>query len=435
MDRIASEFAFVAESANRAIRIQTDAARRLLDNAPLGRRALSERLIAVCTTLEAHVKRRRQDFYELPDDPSRLGAVTEMKQLVHSARDLQETLSWIDAATRPPIDLGSRYFIDQILALVDSEAEITFVAADGGYSTLPNALVDGFRLDDESPRQDRRVIVVFVPRGEQRSGLLHPLIVHELGHAAVDNHHLVDKVLEHPLAPSLDDELNAAAARHANAIGEKDSAPIARGLESRLRSWIEESLCDVFAAAMLGPTFLYSFIVVAAALDLDATGPDHPPARRRIALLLDQLDRAGWAGVLKNASAPVNQWARETASMPVPAKDALAQFLIDGVSKLAEASRAVVADLVQGQAFDIATFEAVRDNLASFFKAGIPPAQDPSGKPFSRTSIVLSAWLYAIDSECEGLAVLATATDSPLLSELLPKTLELAALVEAWEEG
>lgn len=156
--------------------------------------------------------------------------------------------------------------------------------------------------------------MVFLPRREQRSGLLHPLLIHELAHAAEDQHHLVGQVLQ---AASHDSQLMAeiatAADDHVRTTGD-DLAATIQSLGVRLAAWAEEALCDAFAVQLLGPTYLYSFMAIVGTSNLDLAGEEHPPTRQRIRLVLAQLEELGWTEMMATTSEVIDEWFRQTAA-------------------------------------------------------------------------------------------------------------------------
>lgn len=245
---------------------------------------LASHLHNAYTVLIQHVEQRIEDYRTLPDEESRGGAVTEMRQLVAGARNLHCSLSWLDAARDPPLDLGTRYLVDQTAAhLVSANAEVTVVAAiDRSYATVTNPLRPVFELSDAERSSDETAIVVFVPRREQHSGLLHPLIIHELAHAANARYGLVSRVLDAAAEKAdLLASIRDAASEHARdgddqaTVSTDDLSAAVEIIGDRLNSWVE-AVCDTLATQLLGPTYLYSFMAIVGTSDLDAVGEEHP---------------------------------------------------------------------------------------------------------------------------------------------------------------
>jgi hypothetical protein len=463
LDDVDHEFALLTASVERTARVQLDEVTRFLLRAPRrpvdrSQRAtaddaltgitptlandrklrhgavLAGHLSAAYEALLGHVEQRRSDYETLPDAEARRGAVTEMRQLVAGARSLHRSLAWLDAASEPPLDLGTKYFVDYVTArLVERDAELTVVSGERSYGKVADPLSPVFALSGPVPPSDGLAIVVFIPRREQRSGLLHPLIIHELGHAADDRHGLVQRVLR----PARDDlellPLLAAAAEAEAAATGGDRGAIGQALSARLAAWTEEAVCDAFATQLLGPTYLYSFMAIVGTSDLDRGGEEHPPTRQRIRLLFAQLEDLGWGDLMSTAE-EVHSWFRQTADVDIDYRDAEERFCVEALDRLAPNVRAVVADHVGALTFSAEDFMEVREEVETLLQAGIPPSQTVARERIDRPAIILGSWLFAVQQMGWDLAGLAKAVDVPELSRLLPKALQDAALLEAWEE-
>lgn len=448
MDTLDREFALLAASVERTARVQRDEVSRFLETAPRGvvdkpeegepqpRRGLvlARHLLAAYDAVLAHVDLRRTDYEGLPDEEAKSGGVTEMRQLVAGARNLHRSLGWLDAASDHPLDLGTRYLVDHIAAkLVSPDAEVTVVAGERSYGKVTNPLSPVFLLSGADAPVTELAIVVFVPRREQRSGLLHPLIIHELAHAADDQHRLVGQVLD---AANEDPDLMAAleAAAAVQASGTEDVAAAVQALGARLAAWTEEAICDAFAVQLLGPTYLYSFMAIVGTSDLDRAGEEHPPTRQRIRLLLEQLDELGWGELMTSASQEIDDWFRETASGGHAYDNPEERFCVQALGRLAGHVRATVADHVGMLTFLEEEFSPMHAEIVSLLSAGIPPSQTLQLQRIQRPAIILGSWLFAVRREGSDLAALARAADVPELSRLLPKALQDAALLAAWEK-
>jgi hypothetical protein len=435
MDTADREFAFLAASVERTARVQQQAAKEHLSSDPRRGRQLAQHLAAAYDALLTHTENRRQEWAESDDAEFRRGAIVEMRNLVAGARGLHSTLMWLDAAANPPLDLGSRYLIEQAArGLVSPDAEVTIVAAtDRSYATFTNPLAPVFELSGASKAPSTLAIVVFVPRREQKSGLLHPLVIHELGHAADARHGLVGAVLEGAGSQSeLQEALLDAATRHAEQA-DGDVAASADLINARLAAWSEEAFCDALAAQILGPTYLYSFIAVVGTEDLDVAGDEHPPTRLRVRLLLEHLASLSWNDTVATADPEIDAWCRGVAAEVATYDEPDVGFAVDALQQLAPRLRRAVAEHVGSNAFTSADNDRVSTEIQQLLQNGIPPAQASGGSAIPRAAIILGSWHFAIAQEGGGLSALATAPDVPELSRLLPKALEISALVDAWE--
>jgi hypothetical protein len=441
LDKLDREFHLLAASARRTAQVQQDEVKRFLANHDSQKGSvLARHLDGAYDALLEHIEQRIEDYKTLPDTKSKNGAIIEMRQMVSGARGLHSGLGWLDAASDPPLDLGTRYLVDRITArLVIGQAEVTVVAAtDRSYATVTNPRMPVFWLSGAKPLDDDLAIVVFVPRREQRSGLLHPLVIHELGHAANGQHNLTVQVLEKASKDRRLESMAEAAKNHATASdGSEASADnvsaAVDAIRARLAAWIEEAVCDAFATLLLGPTYLYSFMAIVGTSDLDTAGDEHPPTRLRIRLLLEQLDDLGWKDVLAEASPEIDGWFRQTASEGRHYGEADVDFCVDALVRMADEIRKTVALHVGALTFRASDFLPLQQEITALLDAGIPPSQTLDRKSIGRADIILGSWLFAVKKQGGDLDALATAPDVPELARLLPKALQDVALLEAWE--
>jgi hypothetical protein len=451
LDRLDREFKLLAASADRTARVQRDEATYFLETSPgatggpsnavLPTRghALARHLQGAYDALIGHVDRRVTEYETLPDSKSKSGAITEMRQMVAGARNLQISLDWLDAAASPPLDLGTRYLVDQVAArLVAEHAEVTVVSAtDRSYATVTNPLRPVFEMSGQTPPEASMVIVVFVPRREQRSGLLHPLIVHELGHAANKQHDLVSRVLQttdgsKQLSALTDEARKLAEAASSRSPTSDEITAEAEALAMRLTAWVEEAICDSIASHILGPTYLYSFMAIVGTSDLDLVGDEHPTTRQRIRLILRQLDVLGWAELLVEAAPEIDSWFREASTQEPDRDQSDEDFCATALNALARPIVDVVAAHLNDMVLTASDFAPVKAEIADLLNLGIPPSQTRGREAIGRAQIILGSWLFAVKRQGENLDALAVAPDVPELSRLLPKALQDAAVLEAW---
>lgn len=462
MDALDREFSLLAASVERTARVQRGEIVHFLETAPRAETgppikgegpggghgqsisdleprngtALARHLLAAYDALIAYVDLQRHEYATLPGEKARYGATIEMRKLVAGVRDLHRSLSWLDAARHPPLDLGTRYYVDELVArLVSHDAEITVVAGERSYSKLSKPFSPVFSLTGASAPAAGLPTVVYIPRREKKSGLLHPLIVHEIAHAANDQHALVARVLA---AASADTAFVEKRARVAESLGggvPERQAAAKEAIAGRLSSWVEEALCDAFGVQLLGPTYLYAFMAIVGTSSLDRPSDEHPSTRQRIRLLLRHLDENGWAGLMADEVPEVDIWFRETAAVQRTHGDLEQDFCAGALDSIADLIAHVVADHVKGMAFDAERYSAVKDEISELLGTGLPPSQTLNGRRIDRPSIILGSWLFGIHAEGGDLPALAHAPDIPQISRLLPKALQDAALLAAWEDA
>jgi len=477
LEALDDEFHFLAHSVERAVDVQEKAATELLE-VSLGRGVLlAQRLLNHYKRVRDLVDYTRESYKESTDAKLKQGAITEMRTLVDYARhDLQRCLGWLDAASEPVLDPGTRYLIEFLASqLVAPDSEATVVPTlEGSYSTLVGAPLDDADGDDAG----QVPIVVFIPRREQHSGLLHPLIVHELGHAASRRHGLVTQLVERAKEDQEIQDAHAAAAQSVAAhmeidtgvrehirevleiepIDETDSEALTEAASNYLwaiaRFCLEEAFCDAFAIQILGPTYLYAFAAIVGTSDLDLNDPQHPAARLRIELMLRQLDDLAWTDVLKQETPKVYEWFRFQADTKGPSMEPAPSFSAKVVRSLSVEVQTVASEHVNNLAFTPDTIDVdLRTKINRLLEVGIPPAQlqEPVSSDFTdgqvdteqsvkvtaidRPQVIFASWLFAIQQGGGTLEAIAKAPGLPELSLLLPKALELSALLRAWDGG
>jgi len=389
-------------------------------------------LTALYDAVESHVRSRRAEFLTLPDEASRIGGVIEMRSLVRWAQELQSSLTWVDAISDPPLDLGTKYFIELAARrLITPDVDLVLVpAADSSYATYS----DPYRKivsewGNPATIEGDRVTIVFLPRREQRSALLHPLILHELSHAVCSDHGLTRRALEKAmkrkrLRKRFGQAAEAVKARD-NVVDQEAALTVAAGL----RSWTEEAICDAIASFYLGPTYLYSFVVEVLGGNIDRSGSTHPPPRKRIALMLDHLDSLGWAPIMSRYAGPLDEWLRHSVANG-PAYSEERDFLVWMLETTASDLRSLVGR--QLDSHSLTPDDAVLEEIDELLAAGIPPAQSHIGTIDPR-SVSLGCWLHALQNAGGDITSLPLAADASGIEGLLSKGLEMAALVNAWD--
>lgn len=433
MGALEDEFEFVAGSAHRAAALQRAVCTPVASDPEAGGRALARHLDLLYQAIEAHIARRRAEFSSAPDDTVREDAIVEMRRLVWEVRNLQSNMSWLQAAQRPPLDLGTTYFVENVArALVAPNVEVTVVAADRpSYATSSDPWEPWITAWGTGvPGSEPTVVVVFVPQRERLSGLLHPLIVHELGHATDSEHGIIDEIWQDARGRSrLSARFSAAVSAFARSR-RLDVAQARDHVAERLRYWLAEVFCDSVAVHHLGPTYLYSFLAEVVAASIDETGPKHPPPRQRTRLLLEQLDKLGWKDAMERGDPELNAWVRDLASV-TPTYSDVEGFLTWAVDDLRALVRRKVDRLLKNRTFAPNPEELAE--VATLLEVGIPPAQLSSGAAVARESIILACWHAALAGAGYGPKALADAPDAPELADLLPAALELSALTASWE--
>ena len=433
MDLQSEIFAFLSASARRIIRLQRAGADSLAQDDQRGS-SIAQRLVRAYDAELEQIERRALQFAEARDSETREGAIVEMRTRVAAMRGLQWTMAWTATRAHAPLDLGTTYFLDRVshdLVQREADAIVVIQSHEYGYATVLQQFFDS--LPPGGLDGDPVPVVVFVPSLEQSATLLHPIIVHEVAHAAVSCHDL-DQVLVGRLVARfpLAERVDAAARQMASATVSEDEAR--HRLHSQVRSWATELLCDALAVAYVGPTYVWGFasvVVEAAALE---ASPTHPPAGGRIKSALDALRRNGWDPVIEAderllTTLSAAEWPERAGLHPAAA------LLVDAGEAMAPMANVIAESHLGGRRFTQEQFSDVEEQLRVMIAAEVPPSQDPHGEAIDRRAILLSGWQEGVSQCGGGVAALVGATELDGLNRLLAQALEMSAFVAAWREA
>lgn len=437
----ADSFAFVLASARRALeQVRTD--ERLVTPPPGRGAALAAHVSAMVELIGARITATEAQFATAHLEAAKEALVRNLRLYMQLARALHEALPWFERSGAPSVDLGTKYFTDEMASAIVGTGVETVSVPDSTY--MYSTLSWPFRLTAlEYMKVDvadgTRPIVLFFPLKEAHSVLLHAIIAHELGHSAVDEHDLVRAVLDPVRSEVVVKEGLATATQFFQDTLGADATAAERMAQSRLAAWVEELLCDALALQYLGPSYLFSFGAFVLASHWTDPQPTHPPPTLRVAMLVDQLTDLGWSPWLTQRFPGTWDWfvwVKETA-LPLMTPDN--KFLLDVVrsrsAAIANAARARVGDATYLPAmFTNGDAEA---QLAALLSRRILPVE-LDGVAVDRRDILLSGWCYALKTNPDGSArrdapsSMASAVSDASLQRFLSKALELSTVSEMW---
>lgn len=287
------------------------------------------------------------------------------------------------------------------------------------WDQLPSAGSDDTLWEWESSAP----VVFFVPALDPENAMYLPILAHEVGHQAVTQSDLGNRVMSacaHELQPLFDRAL---------ASGEGLQA---HPLRRQLRLWVDELICDALAAVLCGPGFLFAataFLPVSSSGKVDST---HPFPRERIRLTLELLRNCGWSDMLTGHSQNVIDWL-DAVSVRTPPESAREQFLLDALDVAAPHVQRVALEHLNGVGLDPATFAGLRDELGQMLDMGVPPAQ-VAGRPVGHWYIVAAAWFYRVAAGGDTPRSVAQGAADAITNGRVLKAIELSRIVELWEE-
>jgi hypothetical protein len=422
-----TEFRFVTASVRRAARLQREYVEAFLETADADRCSIGEQFAELCGQIDQIVENYEERYAATSDQLDRMLVLNAARELLVWARNLQLRRAWLDAARTPPIDLGSFYYLSGLAkAVVREDSELTVVAThEGSYATVVNP----FRRP-ANPVPAGIVLVALIPHRETSSGLLHPLLAHEIGHGVAKVHGYTEQ-LQAKLTPGdVEKALEEGATQEANRSKRTPQEERAV-LDKRFGAWIEEIFCDGVATACLGATYLFSFATEVLPYDVDTAGSKHPPTRQRVRLILEHLDRIGWGEFLDQEVPDFMEWVRSVVlASPSPQRPGDEALL----SAIDLAGRAIQETVDEHIGIHIVVpDETALASVAGLLSQHAPPAQHEDGKAIDRPAIVVGCWLSALKSRSGTVEALVEAVDSPELRQLLPYALELSLIVDRWQ--
>jgi hypothetical protein len=295
-----SEFAFLAAAVTRSAGLlRTHPQGAAIRAAERGSR-LWDHVEHTLAGIEAKLTDARQGFASA-SDAEKVEYIKRARLLNAYSRYMHKAVPWISAAAHSSLALGALYFIDELGQRICGPKPDAIPNPAGEFSTewWPfHVLFPVLGLPEQAGVVP---IVLNFPALEASSHFLLPLYGHELGHTAVSENHLAQRVLDARTSDAVfTAEFNKTRDRVAAATGQ---TPREAGISLawRLKWWITELLCDQLGVQVLGPSFLYAFASVLLGDAWDECGERHPPTCVRVAHLPVQ----GYGAMGRRPSPPV----------------------------------------------------------------------------------------------------------------------------------
>jgi hypothetical protein len=359
-----------------------------------------------------------------------------LRQSIVMLQGAHAALPWLAATRTPTVNLGSLYITEECARIlvgtnvdlvVVPDPEFMYSTTSWPWSAVVNS-TSGF-----TPSNTRRPIVLNYPLSDADRLLLHPIFAHELGHASVDEHHLVSAV-ETELAndpaftAALQSKVNDMASNHWPALPPTQISGIIR---ARLHGWIEELLCDHLAIEAVGPSFMWSFVLFVLPLGYGEPGEAHPPTTVRIKLALDHLTRRGWRPYMERVAPTVTAWIDQIAGDAAGLLDPPFDFLRDQLVSHATVLQDVAMQRSGSGALDAHGSEPQADEAADLLSRLILPVG--LNTPLDPRAILLGGWQHAFQEHGDTPSGLVGALDDRRLQELVGKAIEMSTVASAWK--
>jgi hypothetical protein len=344
-----------------------------------------------------------------------------LRQSIFVLRGAHAALPWLAATRLPALNLGSLYLAEEnALALVGRDVDLVVVPnPDYMYSTTSWPFREVILATPEySPITTRRPIVLNYPLTDSDRLLVHPIFAHELGHASVQEHELVNDVESALVA----DAGFSAAFAAANTGG----LPL-RGV---LRRWIEELLCDHLAVEAMGPAFLWSFAPFVLPFSYAEAGPSHPPNPLRIRLLIEYLVEKGWRPFMDIVAPNVMSWLDSVtadATKPLPGPF---DFLRDSLLIHAGLIRDAASNRVGTNRLDRDRAEGESEEAALLLQRLILPVG--LTRILQPRAILLGGWREVIREHGDSPQGIVKGLADNRLQDLVGKAIEMSVVSTAW---
>jgi hypothetical protein len=271
-------------------------------------------------------------------------------------------------------------------------------------------------------------VIIFYPPLEERSTLLQPLFVHELGHPTVEEHDLESKVLDRG-DDEFDKERKQAIEDVAQAEGDPTSVAEAK-VDEQLEIWVAEYLCDSLALHYTGPPYLFAFAAAVTSMTSTEVQDSHPPTTLRIKLMLDQLSNLGWARFLEERVPEIKSGLDHLGAASVQGQNPLEDFALSASASLADAVAEIARERLGESVFTAETFTKVESELGELLEERILPAQLQNEEPADRRAILLAGWLFRLKDD--KMTAIPTALADNEFQDFLATAGEMSKVLETW---
>jgi hypothetical protein len=358
-----------------------------------------------------------------------------IRDIILMLRAAHAAMPWLAATQEPSVNLGSLYLTEELAALlVGSKVDLVMVPdVEFMYSTVSWPFSEVIEeTKGFTPQTHRRPIILYYPLSDSDRLLLHSIFSHELGHSAVAEAQLVNKVNDQIHEdPTFETALGKAVENMEVAWPASSSAKISGTLQSWLSSWLEELLCDHLAIEATGPAYLWAFAGFVMPLSYADEHPGYPPNTVRTKLALDLLDERGWTPYMEETAPEILTWLR---SIAADSSESLGQpfdFLRKEVLKRSHLLRETAAAQVGVGRLDPEKIIPEATEAAELLELLILPvgAEDP----LTSRAILLGGWQEGLRVHGDSPQGLVESLGDNRLQNLVGKAIEMSAIVRAWE--
>ena len=199
------------------------------------------------------------------------------------------------------------------------------------YQTFSSPLAPLFAHLDASSDTDRLPIVLFYPRFEEETTLLHLSFIHELGHAAATKYGLVDRIVSSEDGRALIGDVKT---KHFHSLAGDGLQDAGRMFDDRISDWVEEAVCDALAIRYAGPSYSLAFSAFVFSMNRAASQKQHPPATLRLRLMVRQLSKYEWTSVVRDDLPEIHSWFSKLTGVEPTFRDVVESALCEALAAL-----------------------------------------------------------------------------------------------------
>jgi hypothetical protein len=212
--------------------------------------------------------------------------LSELSQLIGRVeRSRIEEFSW-------PFALALQNLADKICAANKdpvSAKPLFFISADDELTS--------YQIETEQGRAgiiDSPLFSIVFPRSLKHFVLLHPILGHELGHAANSTTRHTELLQREVLDPLIEKSPLADILKFKKWLKSTGSEMDLDQQTDAVWSWQEEFFCDLFGLLLMGPSYIGAAISLLRPFKLHSISESHPPSATRFWMLEQAVNQLGW---------------------------------------------------------------------------------------------------------------------------------------------
>lgn len=291
-----------------------------------------------------------------------------------------------------------------------------------------------------SPRLAENFAVFRFPAALREDGLQHCVLVHELGHY-LDTGELLYSDAWDDAGPAVRERIERFIGTEMGIVRKGVEQGLQTALFRALTSWVIETVCDVFAARVLGPAYLFSSIeFVRFRPDLTKGSDTHPPSATRLWIIHKEVQSLGWGPDLARVQHEISEpphWSY-AALRTLGQQERHLRILERCLQELLPAIRRVVRRRVGANACKRGSYLAQERRIVEVLACCVPPGElGLDGDVISPRDILNAAWFFHLGGyqgwpEVPGSQLDQAFQKRQLLSRLVFKALEISFVVRHW---